>query len=248
MSGCHSNHYDHSVTRTNEFGQPIGDDLLGWREPARPSRLALEGSRVDLVPLDPGDHAAQLFEAFAPASASLWTYMSFGPFSDIHELSRTLDGLNRLDGWLPYAVVVSGVAVGLAAYLRVDPPNGVLEIGSLAFSPGLQNTSAATEALYLMIDHCFELGYRRCEWKCDDLNGPSHTAARRLGFQYEGTFRLATHYKGRSRDTAWYAITNREWPDLREAFQAWLAPANFDEGGTQLATLESFKAALRGDE
>lgn len=229
------------MTRTNEFGQPIGDDLLGWREPARPSRVPLEGARVDLVPLDPGDHAAGLFEAFVPASASLWTYMSFGPFSDVHELSRTLDGLNRLDGWLPYAVVVSGVAVGLAAYLRIDPPNGVLEIGSLAFSPGLQNTSAATEALYLMINHCFELGYRRCEWKCDHLNAPSHAAALRLGFKFEGVFRQATHYKSRNRDTAWYAIIDRDWPVLRASFQAWLSAENFDELGEQLRSLQSFR-------
>jgi RimJ/RimL family protein N-acetyltransferase len=243
----YGNHYDHCVTRTNEFGQPIGDDLLGWREPPRPSRVPLQGSRVGLVPLDTGDHAAQLFEAFAPASAAMWTYMSFGPFADLDELARTLDGLNRLDGWLPYAVVVSGVAVGLASYLRIDPPNGVLEIGSLAFSPSLQRTSAATEALYLMINNCFDLGYRRCEWKCDDLNGPSHSAARRLGFHYEGTFRQATHYKGRTRDTAWYAITDREWPDLGRAFRAWLDPGNFDGSGAQLATLESFQALPRGN-
>lgn len=191
------------------------------------------------MPLNGAAHAEQLFSAFQPASDEMWTYMSFGPFADAGELERTLDSLVALEGWQPYAVTVEGVAVGIASYLRIDPVNGVLEIGSLAFSPALQRTAAATEALYLLIKSCFELGYRRCEWKCDDLNAPSHAAARRLGFQYEGVFRQATHYKGRNRDTAWYAITDEDWPGLRRGFEQWLSHTNFDSEGNQLTDLAS---------
>ncbi|MGI4789937.1 MAG: GNAT family N-acetyltransferase, partial [Janthinobacterium lividum] len=128
-------------------------------------------------------------------------------------------------------------ALGVASYLRIQPQHGVIEIGSIHFSPLLQRTSAATEALYLMIAHVFSLGYRRCEWKCDALNAPSRAAALRLGFTFEGVFRQAIVYKGRSRDTAWFAIIDRDWPRLDAAFQAWLDPANFNEEGLQKAPL-----------
>jgi RimJ/RimL family protein N-acetyltransferase len=231
------------VNRTNDFGQPVGAELADWQVPDWPSAEGLTGIRVSLVPLDAEFHGPPLFQAFAGAPASIWTYMSFGPFREVGDLVVTLDGLNRMDGWLPYVVTVSGIPVGIASYLRIDPANGVLEIGSLVFSPQLQRTAAATETLFLMIDHCFSVGYRRCEWKCDNLNQPSHAAALRLGFQYEGVFRQATHYKGRNRDTAWYAIIDKDWPALRTAFQTWLNSDNFDEQGQQLRALQSFRPA-----
>jgi RimJ/RimL family protein N-acetyltransferase len=135
-------------------------------------------------------------------------------------------------------------AVGFAAYLRIQPRDGVIEIGSIVFSPRLQRTTAATEAIYLMLRNVFALGYRRCEWKCDDLNAPSRAAADRLGFTYEGTFRQATHYKGRNRDTAWYAIVNREWPALDGVFQRWLAPDNFDDDGVQRQSLGKMRETM----
>jgi len=236
-------HYYHGVNRTNDFGQPVGAELGDWSAPNGPSAEGLRGDRVRLVPLDAELHARQLFKAFAPAPDSIWTYMSFGPFGGVGDLGATLEALNQNDGWLPYAITVSDLPVGIASYLRIDPANGVLEIGSLAFSPELQRTAAATEALFLMIDHCFELGYRRCEWKCDSLNAPSHAAALRLGFQYEGVFRQATHYKGRNRDTAWYAIVDKDWPVLRAAFQTWLASDNFDERGQQIRSFQSLRPA-----
>lgn len=227
------------MTRTNEFGQPIGEDLVDWSPPPWPPVQSLVGTHVELVPLDPATHASPLFESFEPASDATWTYMSFGPFADASDLERTLVSLTLLDGWQPYTIEVSGLAVGIASYLRIDPLNGAIEIGSLAFSPALQRTTAATEALYLLIKNCFDLGYRRCEWKCDDLNAPSHSAARRLGFRYEGVFRRATHYKGRSRDTAWYAIIDEDWPALRKGFDLWLSSANFDAKGVQVTDLAS---------
>ena len=134
--------------------------------------------------------------------------------------------------------LASGRAVGVASYLRIDPANGVIEVGHIHFSPLMQGKPISTEAMYLMMRQVFDvLGYRRYEWKCDALNEPSCAAARRLGFLFEGTFRQATMYKGRNRDTAWFAILDREWPLAREAFEAWLAPDNFDEEGVQLERL-----------
>lgn len=217
----------------NEFGQPVGVALGAWTPPAMPSTTGLAGRLVDLEPLDSAIHADGLFAAFAQAPPSLWTYMAIGPFQNPAELASALDAMNGHPDRQPYAVAVDSKPLGFASYLRVDQRSGVLEIGSVALSPSLQRTTAATEALYLMIDHCFELGYRRCEWKCDDLNGSSRSAAERLGFRYEGTFRQATHYKGRNRDTAWLAITDGDWKELRPAFKKWLSADNFDEGGRQ---------------
>jgi RimJ/RimL family protein N-acetyltransferase len=131
----------------------------------------------------------------------------------------------------------SGRPTGITSYLRIDPANGVVEIGWVLFSPLLQRTRAATEALSLQIDYAFQLGYRRVEWKCDSLNAPSRSAAERLGFQYEGTFRQAVVTKGRNRDTTWYSLIDREWPAVRAAHQRWLDPVNFLPDGRQILRL-----------
>ncbi len=227
--------------RVNEFGQPIGPDLTGWEPPPAPLPRDLEGRFVRLEPLERARHASRLSAVFETAPGSLWTYMPFGPFRGVDDLGRTIDAMAGWADWQPYAIVVDGQPAGFLSYLRIDSPNGVIEIGSIAFSPPLQRTAAATEAVYLLIAHAFELGYRRCEWKCDDLNAPSRAAADRLGFRYEGTFRNATHYKGRSRDTAWYAIVDADWPELDAAFGAWLAPDNFDPSGRQRRSLRELR-------
>ena len=137
-------------------------------------------------------------------------------------------------------------ALGVASYLRIAPEAGAIEVGHIAFARALQKTAAATEAMYLMIRYAFELGYRRVEWKCDSLNGPSRVAAQRLGFSFEGLFRNATIYKGRSRDTAWYAMTDGDWVGMRGAYERWLAAGNFDEGGRQRERLsELTRGGLR---
>lgn len=215
----------------------MGERLSGWVPPPSPPRIPLRGRIVTLEPLDPDEHTDGLGDAFAGAPDSLWTYMSFGPFADRSQLDETLRSLVALPDWSPYAILADGRPAGFASYLRIAPGDGVIEIGSITFSPRLQRTAAATEAIYLMIANAFTLGYRRVEWKCDDLNEPSRSAALRLGFTYEGTFRQATHYKGRNRDTAWYSIVDREWPPLDQAFQHWLDPANFDEQGRQQTKL-----------
>ncbi len=199
----------------------------------------MQGSSVLLEPLHRAQHAVPLYHVFKHAPDSLWTYLPFGPFLDAAELGQTIDGINKKPDWQPYAVVVDTVVVGFLSYLRIDDYAGSIEVGSVVFSPDLQRTRASTEAQYLMMKNAFDLGYRRYEWKCDDLNAPSRTAAERLGFTYEGTFKKATHYKGRSRDTAWFAITDDEWPAIDAAMSAWLAPENFDSEGQQSTPLRT---------
>ncbi|MGD2059844.1 MAG: GNAT family protein [Acidimicrobiia bacterium] len=227
----------------NEYGQPIGEDLGRWQAPSFPMAVTVPGRTVTLEPLSSDRHGEGLWAALGDAPTSLWTYMSFGPFADRSEFQATIDGLAALPDWVPYALVVEGAPLGFASYLRVQPADGVLEIGSIVFSPQMQRTTPATESLYLMIARTFELGYRRCEWKCDALNGPSRQAADRLGFTYEGTFRHATHYKGRNRDTSWYAIIDRDWPELERAFELWMSADNFDVEGNQIRSLRELRGA-----
>lgn len=229
------------MTRVNEFGQPIGVPLGAWTPPPRPPSTRLEGATVTLEPLDPDLHTGPLFAAFDGAPDSLWTYMTFGPFDSPASLATTLRSMTETPDFVPYAVVTDDGPLGFASYLRIAPAEGVIEIGAITLSPPLQRTTAATEAIYLMLRNVFDLGYRRCEWKCDDLNEPSRAAALRFGFTYEGDFRQATHYKGRNRDTAWYAIVDREWQTLDSAFQRWLSPDNFDENGRQRRTLRQMR-------
>ncbi|MGI9606140.1 MAG: GNAT family N-acetyltransferase [Acidimicrobiales bacterium] len=226
------------MARTNDHGQPIGDDLGGWTSPAPIDPTVLEGRTVKLEPIERTRHAIPLFHAFKPASESLWTYMPWGPFADAAELGQLFSDLTGRPDWVPYATVVDNELVGFLCYLRMDPTAGVIEIGGISHSPALQRSTASTEAIYLMIDQAFEVGYRRVEWKCDSLNAASCAAAKRLGFSYEGTFAKATHYKGRNRDTAWFAIVDDDWPKLRSRLLTWLDPANFDEDGSQRRRLE----------
>ena len=165
----------------------------------------------------------------------MWTYLPYGPFPALASYRAWLDDSCAGSDPLFFAIMdkARGKAVGVAAYLRIDPRSGSIEVGHLAYSPLLQHAPAATEAMYLMMERAFSLGYRRYEWKCDALNAPSRAAAQRLGLSFEGVFRQATVVKGHNRDTAWYAAIDREWPALQAAFMRWLDPANFDEEGKQ---------------
>ncbi|MBL8138398.1 MAG: GNAT family N-acetyltransferase [Acidobacteria bacterium] len=234
--------------RTNALGQPIGEPLDDWTAPPRPTALALDGTWARLERLDPDRHARALHDANAlDAEGRNWTYLPVGPFAAFDDYDRWLRAV--AGGTDPYFVAVvdrgTGQPVGVASYLRIDPAAGSIEVGHINFSPLAQRTSVATDAMFLMMRHAFSLGYRRYEWKCDALNAPSRAAAERLGFIYEGLFRQATIYKGRSRDTAWYSILDREFPALERAYGAWLAPANRTAEGRQLRRLAELIAEAR---
>ncbi|MGA8261130.1 MAG: GNAT family protein [Arenicellales bacterium] len=232
------------MTQTNELGQPIGDPVPDWREPPRPPHDSMTGRLCRIEHLDPDRHAEQLFEANAvDRQGGNWTYLPYGPFPDVRAYRTWMEAQCLGDDPLFHAIVdtAAGKAVGVASYLRITPASGFIEVGHINYSPLLQGTPAATEAMYLMMRRVFELGYRRYEWKCDALNARSRTAALRLGFGYEGIFRQATIYKSRNRDTAWFSILDKEWPAMKQAFESWLAPENFDEKGRQKKRLADFR-------
>lgn len=238
------------TTRINELGQPIGWAVPDWTSCERPSRTPMEGRSVRLEPLDPARHGDDLWAAFsADTSGRMWTYLPVGPYGDRETFDTALATNAKSEDPLFFTVVdlATGKAVGFCTYLRIDPANGVIEVGFITFSPLMQRTTGSTEAMYLMMARVFdELGYRRYEWKCDTLNAPSKAAAARLGFTYEGLFRQAVMYKGRNRDTAWFSILDSEWPGIKAAFQAWLDPANFDGEGGQKRSLATLVAENRG--
>lgn len=233
-----------SGAELNSLGQPVGSPLPNWCPPVRPGREVLSGRFCRLEPLDAERHAEALFTAYAAEpTGSLWTYLPYGPFADAAAYRAWMERHWLGADPLFFAVMdASGDEVlGTVAYLRIDPNAGAIEVGHLAYSPRLQRTAAATEALFLLLAHAFALGYRRCEWKCDSLNEPSRRAALRLGFSFEGTFRQATVVKGRNRDTDWFSLLDTEWPARQAAFAAWLAPENFDAAGCQRRRLEEFR-------
>jgi RimJ/RimL family protein N-acetyltransferase len=232
---------------SNELGQPVGPPLPGWKGVERPPRSAMIGRYCRLEPIDPARHAEDLYRASAlDSSHRNFTYLLSGPFASFDAYRQWMESSCLGDDPLFHAIIDAdtGKAAGVAAYMRIDQKNGTIEIGNINYSPLLQRRPAATEAMYLMMKRVFELGYRRYEWKCDTQNAPSRAAAQRLGFSYEGIFRQAVVYKGRSRDTAWYSVIDSEWPALERAFQRWLDPANFDDRGNQRVRLSELTGSL----
>jgi RimJ/RimL family protein N-acetyltransferase len=230
----------------NHLGQPVGFVVPDWKPARPPTREPMEGRYCRVERLDSERHAQSLFSANAlDREGRMWTYLYSGPFDDFASYRAWAERSATSEDPFFYAIVdrQTGRAVGVAAYLRIDVNHGTIEVGHLTFSPLLQRTRAATEAMYLMMKHAFDSGYRRYEWKCNALNAPSRAAAMRLGFTYEGLFRQAAVARGRNRDTAWYAIIDREWPALERAFVRWLDPANFDSDGRQKVSLSHLTAA-----
>lgn len=230
--------------RRNAFGQPVGPDLPGWTPRPLPPRTPMVGRTCRLEPLDPGRHADDLFAAYASAPDTRgWTYLGGEMPASAAAYRAALEPAAAGTDPLFFAICdPAGRALGLASYLRIDPANGSIEVGHIHLGPALARTAAATEAMALMMARAFGLGYRRYEWKCDSLNAPSRAAALRLGFTFEGIFRNAVVVKGRSRDTAWFSITDTEWPRVRDALAAWLAPENFLPDGRQRAALSELRA------
>jgi RimJ/RimL family protein N-acetyltransferase len=218
-----------------------------WRPARPPQRIILRGRRIRLEPLDPRRHAGALYVAtHAPGcDPRLWDFMFVGPFASAADFALWLAACRRSEDPLFFALVDPTLgAVGLASFTHINPAHGVIEIGNVFFARPLQRSAAATEAVFLLLRYAFDrLGYRRVEWKCDSRNSRSRRAALRFGFRFEGLFRQHMVVKGESRDTAWFAIIDRDWPTLRQAFERWLKPANFDREGRQRHRL---RARARG--
>lgn len=227
--------------------QPVGPPVSP--EPApKPSHVLLSGASVTLVPLSL-DHAADLFDAVGgEEKRTLWTYMGDGPYISKAEFEQAVLAKSKSDDPLFFAIISTETqkAIGYATLMRIDAKSRSVEVGNIMFSPLLQRTKAATEAMYLLAKHVFvDLGYRRYEWKCDNLNGPSKRAALRFGFTFEGIFRQHMIYKSRSRDTAWFSIIDTEWPVVCRGYEAWLDDTNFDEYGQQKQRLDDLREKLQ---
>lgn len=230
--------------------QPLGEPL-DWRGATPPGHEPLRGRNVLLRPVDAATDTTALYAVSHPPAGdpAIWTYLFEGPFESPEALRQYLAAVEQLPDPVFFTIVrpPAQEPQGVASYLRITPDHGVIEIGNIWFATPLQRTPAATEAIYLLVRHAFDdLGYRRVEWKCNALNQNSRRAADRFGFQFEGIFRQHMVIKGRNRDTAWYALTDRDWPAVRAGFESWLDPANFDDGSRQRARLADLIEQARG--
>ena len=221
---------------------------LDWIPARTPGRIPLVGATVRLEPIDPANHAAGLFAASheIDGGKAVFRYLPYGPFAGVDDFKPWLEQCASSNDPLFVAILEGETAVpkGMASFMRMAPEHGVIEIGHIWFAPSIQRTRQATEAIYLMTRYAFDdLGYRRLEWKCDAQNEPSRRAAERFGFKFEGVFRQHLVVKDRNRDTAWFSILDGEWPVIQTAFEAWLAPDNFDAGGRQRQSLAALREA-----
>jgi len=224
----------------------LGAALPHWTPPPQPDARPLTGRWVRLERMDPDAHAADLHRAYSGHDA-LWDYMPYGPFASSSSYHRWAK--DSASGTDPLFYVLRDLATGhcggVASYLRIAPEAGSIEVGHICLSPEVARGRVWTEAMFLMMEHAFALGYRRYEWKCNALNLASRRAAQRLGFSYEGTFRQMSVVKGRNRDTAWFSVIDGEWAALREAYGAWLSPGNFDAQGQQRERLSDLTRLVR---
>lgn len=225
-----------------KFGAPVP----GFQPPPRPDGAPMEGAYVRIERLNADTHAADLHRAYSGHDA-LWDYLPYGPFNAASAYHRWVKEREDSADPMFYAFRdrATGHCGGVASYLRITPEAGSIEVGHICLAPEIARGRVWTEAMFLMMDWAFRTGYRRYEWKCDALNIPSRRAAQRLGFSYEGVFRQAAVVRGRNRDTAWFAVIDAEWPALREAYAAWLAPGNFDAAGRQRERLSDLTQLVR---
>ena len=225
---------------------PLGIVVESWTTPPHPNWDVLTGKYCQLERLNAEKHAALLFHVFE-GHDQVWNYLPYGPFSSSSQYHRWVREAEAMTDTVFYVIknLHSGAFEGVASYLRIAPEAGSIEVGNINYSPALQCTPAATEAMFLMMQWAFDAGYRRYEWKCNALNKPSRRAGQRLGFSFEGVFRQAAIVKGRNRDTAWFAAIDSEWPALKEAFKAWLNASNFDVTGQQVERLSDLTGLVR---
>lgn len=233
---------------TNVVELPVGEPL-DWQPAQRPERREHRGRHVVVRPLDPDADTDTLYSLSHEPTGdpSIWTYLYEEPFTNVEAYRRHLDAKATSADPLFFVITDAqdGRQLGQVTYMSIEPDHGSIELGNIWFSPELQRTPAATEAIFLLAAHAFDdLGYRRLEWKCDALNTPSRNAALRYGFLYEGIFLQHRVVKGRNRDTAWFAITDKRWPAVKAAFETWLAPENFGRDGTQVRPLRDLTAAI----
>ncbi|HZE26002.1 MAG TPA: GNAT family protein [Terriglobales bacterium] len=235
------------MTISDTRSSPLLGALVDSSAAGTPQPTTLEGRIVTLLPLDPAAHARALYEgSHGEDREQLWRYLFDGPFPNRAAFDGRLRQMASSKDPLFFSILnnSSGVAVGYASCLRIEPAHRCIEVGNILFTPALQRTPGATEALYLMARHVFDdLGYRRYEWKCDALNERSRRAALRLGFTFEGVFRQHMIVKGRNRDTAWYSMLDSEWPARKANFERWLAPVNFNPDGRQKQSLRRMNGA-----
>ncbi len=227
----------------NAFKQPVGHEIKNWLAKEKPSHKIIKGTYCVLKPITLDSNIEQLYQALNfDNDGSSWTYLPYGPFKhalDFESWLRTT--LSNEQDTLLYSItkINDTSPIGIIGYLRINPSHGVIEIGHVHFSKLLQKTAAATEAIYLMINHAFkDLNYRRCEWKCNSLNQASINTALRIGFTFEGKFRQANVFKNQNRDTSWFSIIDQEWPSLAKRLETWLKPNNFDAKGNQKLALQ----------
>ena len=220
------------------------NDLTNWTPRPFPPRKVLEGRYCRLEPLDVAKHGADIAVAFLGAHG-VWDYLPVEEPKDRAAYEAFLASMVSRTDIVPFAVVdkADGKAKGHLWLMEIRPAHGVFEVGFITYSPSLQRTRVATEAIYLCGAYGFELGYRRFEWKCNNGNEPSKRAAQRYGFKYEGLFRQHQVVKGQNRDTAWFSILDTEWPARKAAFERWLGPENFDKDGRQKTSLAALNAA-----
>ena len=236
VAACSVDNPDGEPGAVSSRADPSGGDSSEPAEETAPPEVEY----VNVEPLELG-HAEPLWAALCgPDDASLWTYRADDPPGDVAGMRAWVEACNASTDSVTYALVPAetGTAAGVASFFRIDPDHGSIEVAALLYARTLQRSRAATEAIRLLAGYVFDdLGYRRFEWKLDSLNAPSASAARRLGFRYEGRFRNAMVYKGRNRDTDWFAMTEEDWRSLRPAYDAWLATDNFDADGRQRTRL-----------
>lgn len=241
----------HIYAQSNQYGDPLGLDMEPRETPSLPDRsVVLAGQYCRLEPLDADKHVADLFAGYQlDTTGQLWTYIPNGPYNNVEELHTWAQAAQAKADPFFYAIIdlKTNKAVGIASYLRIDPANHSIEVGWITFTPLMQRSPISTEAMYLMMKHAFDMGYRRYEWKCNALNAPSISAAMRLGMTFEGLFRQMAMPKGQNRDTAWFAIIDKDWPVAKAAFEKWLSPDNFDSHGTQKTALSDLTAPIVHD-
>ena len=225
----------------------FGEIVESFSIPPHPKGISIEGKLVDLKPLIASEFAEELFISNAIDKEGInWTYLPYGPFDSQVDYAKWIKSFEEGDDPIFFAVISKKLkkAIGIASFLRINPTKGLIEVGHINYSPLLQKTTEATEAMFLMMKWVFDNGYRRYEWKCNALNLKSRRAAQRLGFSYEGVFRQMTISKGRNRDTAWFAIIDKEWAEIEKCFDQFLSESNFDNNGKSKVSLTSLTESL----